>query len=192
MDVDKLQGGNSNSNGKSVSLFPSGGSGETMVFAVTPINPNPTTPRAKEIVEKIRSYSPGLLAAATGAGDQVLHATPSHGTEFFSGRAPESPGPVVNRPAAVLPSPPHGADCTPGRAPASPRPHRVRSPMGSSPGRQEAVSLPTLSPGGGPPTCSAQDRSTPCSQTRTAVPAGLVENGVGQVGMPSSVSPTAA
>jgi hypothetical protein len=165
MDVNKPQGGNSNSIGKAVSLFPSVGSGEPMVFAVTPLNPNPTTPRAKEIVEKIRSYSPSLIAAATGARDQVLHATPSSRTDFFSGRSPLSPGPVLNRPAAGLSSPPCGVDFFPGRTPASPRPHRDRNPLVSSPGRQEAVSLPNLHPGGGPATCAAQDRSTACSQS---------------------------
>jgi hypothetical protein len=120
MDVNKLQGGNSNSIGKAVSLFPSAGSGEPMVFVVTPLNPNPTMPRAKEIVEKIHSRSPGLIAAASGASDQVLHASPSSGTDFFSGCSPLSPGPGLHHPTAGLSSPPRGADFSPGRTPASP------------------------------------------------------------------------
>jgi hypothetical protein len=53
MDVDKPQGDNPSSHGKSVSLGPVEDV-TTPVFAVTPINPNPTTPRGKKVVEDLR------------------------------------------------------------------------------------------------------------------------------------------
>jgi hypothetical protein len=34
-------------------------------IVVTPINPNPTTPRAKEIVEELRSRSPGYSSRSS-------------------------------------------------------------------------------------------------------------------------------
>jgi hypothetical protein len=57
-----------------------------MFFVVTPIKPNPTTPRAKERVEKIRTLLPGLFAAATGAGDQAKQVSPSRRVEISAGR----------------------------------------------------------------------------------------------------------
>jgi hypothetical protein len=64
MDVDKPQGDNSMSHGKTVSMGPV----ERSTFAMTPINPNPTTPRGKEIVEVVRSTSPWLLKGASSPG----------------------------------------------------------------------------------------------------------------------------
>jgi hypothetical protein len=89
MDVDKPQDGNSNSHDNSVSLCPSGGTSAPLVFAITPINPNPSTPRAKEIVEKFHSLSPVLLAAALDKVSQVL---PSSGASAVEGRTPGSRG----------------------------------------------------------------------------------------------------
>jgi hypothetical protein len=52
MYVDKPQGDNSSPHGKSVSLGPVEGA-KAPVIAVTLINPNPTMPRRKEIVEAL-------------------------------------------------------------------------------------------------------------------------------------------
>jgi hypothetical protein len=67
MDVDKPQGDNPSSHGKPVSLGPVEDV-TTPIFAVTPINPNPTTPRGKKIVEDWRAKSPTLLAGSSAAG----------------------------------------------------------------------------------------------------------------------------
>jgi hypothetical protein len=58
MDVDKPQRGISSSHGKSVAMEPV--LGAFVPIAVTPINPNPTTPREKEIVDELRSRSLGF------------------------------------------------------------------------------------------------------------------------------------
>jgi hypothetical protein len=67
MDVDKPQGDNSSSHGKSVSL----GLVEnvtTPIFAVMPINPNLTTLHGKKIVEALQANSPIMLAGSSVAG----------------------------------------------------------------------------------------------------------------------------
>jgi hypothetical protein len=62
MDVDKPQGGNSLSHGNSVALGPVMGASAHSI-AVTPINLNPTNPRAKEIVEEFWSRLLGYIQA---------------------------------------------------------------------------------------------------------------------------------
>jgi hypothetical protein len=64
MDVGKPQGDNSMSHGKTISMGPV----ERSTFAMTPINPNPTTPRGKEIVEVVQSTLPWLLKGASLSG----------------------------------------------------------------------------------------------------------------------------
>jgi hypothetical protein len=70
MDVDKSQGDNSSSHGKSVSLGPVDDV-TTPIFAATHINPNPTTPRGKKIVEALQPKSPELLAGSSTAGSSL-------------------------------------------------------------------------------------------------------------------------
>jgi hypothetical protein len=65
MDIDQLQSSTSSSHGKTVlggSVGVSFG-GSVGSFAFTPLNPNPLTPRGKEIVAKARLESPELIAA---------------------------------------------------------------------------------------------------------------------------------
>jgi hypothetical protein len=64
MDIDKPQSSNGSSHGKTVSGGSGVGSfdGGVGAFAVTPLNPNPTTQRGKEIVAAARSKSPVLSA----------------------------------------------------------------------------------------------------------------------------------
>jgi hypothetical protein len=64
MDVDTPQSSNISSHGKTV-LDGSSCATDGVVLGsidVTPLNPNPTTPRGKEIVAEIRSKSPGFIA----------------------------------------------------------------------------------------------------------------------------------
>jgi hypothetical protein len=64
MDIDNPQSSNSSSHGKTVLHGSSCAPGGDVLssIAVTPLNPNPTTPRGKEIVAEICSKSPGLIA----------------------------------------------------------------------------------------------------------------------------------
>jgi hypothetical protein len=66
MDVDKPHGGHSTPHGKAVPIGPGVGNISPSVFAVTPNNPNPKTPRGMQIVEEIRARSPGLLPPVVG------------------------------------------------------------------------------------------------------------------------------
>jgi hypothetical protein len=52
------------SHGKTVSMGPV----ERSTFNMTPINPNPTTPRGKEIMEVVQSTLPWLLKGASSPG----------------------------------------------------------------------------------------------------------------------------
>jgi hypothetical protein len=63
IDDDKPQGGNSSTRGKSGSRGPVVGTMAPRI-AVTPINPNPTMPHGKEIVEALRS-SIGMLVGTS-------------------------------------------------------------------------------------------------------------------------------
>jgi hypothetical protein len=64
MDIDKPQSSSSSSHGKTVSDGSKGGSvgGPVGNIAVTPFNPNPMTPRGKEIVAEARLKSLELIA----------------------------------------------------------------------------------------------------------------------------------
>jgi hypothetical protein len=64
MDVDKPQSGQSAPLSKSVPIGPSDGVVAPCVFAVTPINPNPKTPRGQEIVKEIWARSSELFSSA--------------------------------------------------------------------------------------------------------------------------------
>jgi hypothetical protein len=59
MDVDSSQAAVSGPDGNSVTYQAQGLSN----FAVTPLNPNPRTPRGIEIVERAKRVSPSLIAA---------------------------------------------------------------------------------------------------------------------------------
>jgi hypothetical protein len=63
-DVDTPQSSNFSSHGKTVLVGSSCAPGGVVLgsVAVTPLNPNPMTPRGKEIVAEIRSKSPGLVS----------------------------------------------------------------------------------------------------------------------------------
>jgi hypothetical protein len=53
MDVDQPQGGLSSAHGNAGASGPGGGAVTQHAIAITPINPNPMTPRGKEIVEEV-------------------------------------------------------------------------------------------------------------------------------------------
>jgi hypothetical protein len=59
-----LRGGNSSSHGKSIALGSVMGVAAHCI-AVTPNNPNPSTPRAKEIVKELRSRSPRFFSSSS-------------------------------------------------------------------------------------------------------------------------------
>jgi hypothetical protein len=63
MDIDNPQSSNSLSHGKTVmsGLGEGSSSAQSLAIAVTPINPNPMTPRGKEIVAEARLKSPILV-----------------------------------------------------------------------------------------------------------------------------------
>jgi hypothetical protein len=74
MDVDKPQSGQSAPLSKSVPIGPGDGVVAPCVFAVTPINPNPKTPRGQEIVKEIRARSSGLFSSAGASSVSPLGA----------------------------------------------------------------------------------------------------------------------
>jgi hypothetical protein len=118
MDVDKPQGGNSSSHGKSVSQGPVVGSLAPMI-AVTPINPNPTTPRGKEIVEALR-MSIGFLAGDSPQRHGMQWAASPPSQSLFGAADMGRPSPLVDGHLDCLPvrdGPPHALAWA---APASP------------------------------------------------------------------------
>jgi hypothetical protein len=105
MDVDKPQGGNSGSHGKSVALVLLEGS-EAPCIAVTPFNPNPSTPYGKEIVEAVRSILPWLLKGASLPGRCSLQRPSSRllsGTPALGRPASPAVGSRVASPPAATP-----------------------------------------------------------------------------------------
>jgi hypothetical protein len=106
MDVDKPQGSNSGSHGKSVALGLLEGSAARCI-AITPFNPNPSTPRGKEIVEAVRTISPWLLRGASLPGRCMLQ-RPSSSSPRLLGKpilgCPALPA-VGSRAASPLTSP---------------------------------------------------------------------------------------
>jgi hypothetical protein len=149
-------------------------------------------------VEKFRSLSPVLLAAASDKVSQV----PSPGAPTVDERTPVSCGLEESRPMAIPSSTPCGAGGPPERAAAAAGPPHGSGPPGSPPGRLKAASSPAFHPGDGSPTGSVLDRSPPSSLACPAVScepllgpaseAGSVKMDAVQGGRPSLVSPAAS
>jgi hypothetical protein len=80
MDIDKPQSPNGSSHGKTVS----GGSGDGSFvggvgsFVVTPLNPNPTTQRGKEIVAAARSKSPMIAKSGNMVASPLVSSVGQH------------------------------------------------------------------------------------------------------------------
>jgi hypothetical protein len=111
MDVDKPQGGNSGSHGKSVTFGLLEGS-EAPCIAVTPFNLNLSTPRGKEIVEAVRSVSPWLPKGASLPGRCMLQ-RPSPSSPRLLPGAPALGQPASPAVGSRAASPP----ATPGQVP---------------------------------------------------------------------------
>jgi hypothetical protein len=111
MDVDKPQGGQSTSHGKAVTIGLSVGVVSPCVFAVTPINPNPKTPRGEEIVKEIRARALGILALVVGVlyaslPELVLHAALGGAALRPSSPASRPATPSARPSSATLPAAP--------------------------------------------------------------------------------------